>query len=137
MKFTGISLALGVFALAGCSTSRSFVPYGVNLSTTAHVVSEFDLQSASSDGRRFYVRGVDGKHTTDRVVQAPTDVYLLPGKHAIDLEYQHAGMSAESHLFVTVKAGAEYVVHHEVLGYSVKVWITEGEAGPTVSEKRS
>lgn len=128
----------GLLLLSGCASDKTFVPNAASLTNTAHIVTGSPTRTGSGGTKFIGITKVDGKETTNRILTvAPTDIYLMPGNHVIGIEYRHKGMVAEKKLTIAVKAGRQYFVHDKVFGYGVDLWITEGQAGPTVAGKNA
>lgn len=128
------TVATCILLLSGCASDKSFIPSGASLTSAAHVITDSENRSGSHGAKVIYITEVDGKQTTNILLTlAPTDIYLTPGHHTIEVTYRHNGMVAEDNIQLTVKKGAEYFVHEHAVGYRIDFWVTEGKDGQIVA----
>jgi hypothetical protein len=128
------SLTACLLLLFGCASDKSFISGQANLKDVAHVITNSQNRSGLSDAKVIYISEVDGRATTNILLTIPpTDIYLTPGHHTIEVTYRHNGMVAENDIPLTVMGGKEYLVHEKAIGYRINFWITLGENGEIVT----
>ena len=129
----GIVLLLP-WMLAACSAQTKFVPVGQDLAQTAHLIAaDSDIPGVFVNKQAHYMvfDSVDGKPIHGRwdVRVSSNELYLMPGAHVFEVEFLHGGAHAVGTFSIQARAGKTYFIHHEVSGYRVRMWVTDGPDG--------
>jgi hypothetical protein len=84
---------------------------------------------------RIEITEVDGKRTYNPLYLPgmPTEAFLLPGKHTLKITWSRAGiLAADTCIDVDVAAGKTYLIHKQLQGYGVSLWLVDKSTGAVV-----
>jgi len=131
-----IAVFLSVIALAGCAAAPVTQLYpGPTLSPSQHVIARVDLRGRAFAGERIDIQQVDGKQTLsfgEGIFSSSSGaqaVYMLPGKHTLQLRYRGPGAAVTAHLWLVGEAGGSYLIKAGQTGDGLKVWIEDEKTG--------
>jgi len=131
-----IGIVVLLLALAGCAPAPVVQLYpGPTLAPSQHVVVRVDLRGRAFAGERIDIQQVDGKPTLtfgEGIMSSSSGaeaVYLLPGKHILQLRYRGPGAAVTAHLWLVTEAGGSYLIKAGQTGDGLKVWIEDEKTG--------
>lgn len=133
-----IFVILVSLAIAACNVIPPQQVYkGKRLNKKQEVVLSAEGKHSLEDfsQKKIHIEEVDGKSlrsftaslTARTRFPYPHEVYLLPGQHTVKV-LTNIGISyAEAILWFEAEAGKRYIVRSQTNGYSVQMWIEDGE----------
>lgn len=124
-----------LLALAGCAAPVVQLYEGPTKEASQHVVLRVDQRGRTFAGERVDIQQVDGKATLsfgEGILSSSSGaqaVYMLPGKHTVQLRYRGPGSAVTAHLWFMGEAGGSYLIKAGQTGDGLKVWIEDEKAG--------
>ena len=137
-----ICVFLSVLALAGCAAPVVKMYDGPVLAPSQQVIARVEDRGRTFVGERVDIQQVDGKPTLsfgEGILSSSSGaqaVYLLPGKHTLQLRYRGPGAAVTAHLWFVGEAGNSYLVKAAQTGDGLKVWIEDEKTGKPVGGVR-
>ena len=137
-----LGIVVLLFALAGCAA-----PVVQMYEGGARSPSEVVLVRVESRGRTFVSERVDIQQVDDKPTLGTGEgilssssgaqaVYMLPGKHTLQLRYRGPGAAVTAHLWFVGEAGSSYLVKAGQTGDGLKVWLEDEKTGKPVGGVR-
>jgi hypothetical protein len=140
MRFAILTLVL---ALAGCAAPVVQMYEGPTLAPSQQVLVRVDQRGRTMASERVDIEQVDGKRTLgvgEGILSTATGaqaVYMLPGKHTLQLRYRGpGGVRVTAHLWLVAEAGGAYLVKAAQTGDGAKIWIEDEKTGKPVGGVR-
>jgi hypothetical protein len=140
MRFAILTLVL---ALAGCAAPVVQMYEGPTLAPSQQVLVRVDQRGRTMASERVDIEQVDGKRTLgvgEGILSTATGaqaVYMLPGKHTLQLRYRGpGGVRVTAHLWLVAEAGGSYLVKAAQTGDGAKIWIEDEKTGKPVGGVR-
>ena len=130
-----ILLISAFLTLAGCAAPVVQLYEGPTKESSQHVVLRVDQRGRTFAGERVDIQQVDGKATLsfgEGILSSSSGaqaVYLLPGKHTVQLRYRGPGSAVTAHLWFVGEAGGSYLIKAGQTGDGLKVWIDDEKTG--------
>jgi hypothetical protein len=127
-----------LLALAGCAAPVVQLYEGPTREPSQQVVLRVEQRGRTFAGERVDIQQVDGKSTLsfgEGILSSSSGaqaVYMLPGKHTVQLRYRGPGAAVTAHLWFVGEAGSSYLVKAGQTGDGLKVWIEDEKAGKPV-----
>ena len=137
-----ILLIPAFLTLAACAAPVVQLYEGPTKKASEHVVLRAEERGRTFAGERVDIQQVDGKATLsfgEGILSSSSGaqaVYLLPGKHTVQLRYRGPGSAVTAHLWFVGEAGGAYLVKAGQTGDGLKVWIEDEKAGKPVGGAR-
>jgi len=138
-----IALVSGFLLLAACAAPVVQMYEGPTLAPSQQVLVRVEQRGRTFASERVDIEQVDGKPTLgtgEGILSAATGaqgVYMLPGKHTLQLRYRGpGGARVTAHLWLVAEAGASYLVKGAQMGDGVKIWIEDEKTGQPVGGVR-
>jgi hypothetical protein len=140
MRFAILTLVL---ALGACAAPVVQMYEGPTLAPSQQVLVRVDQRGRTMASERVDIEQVDGKRTLgvgEGILSTATGaqaVYMLPGKHTLQLRYRGpGGVRVTAHLWLVAEAGGAYLVKAAQTGDGAKVWIEDEKTGKPVGGVR-
>ena len=125
-----------VLALASCAAPVVQMYEGPTLASSQQVLVRVDQRGRTMASERVDIEQVDGKRTLglgEGILSTATGaqaVYMLPGKHTLQLRYRGpGGVRVTAHLWLVAEAGNSYLVKAAQTGDGAKIWIEDERSG--------
>jgi hypothetical protein len=129
-------IAVLLLALAGCAVAPVTQMYpGPTLAPAQHVIVRVEQRGRAFASERVDIQQVDGKATLsfgEGILSSSSGaqaVYILPGKHTLQLRYRGPGAAVTANLWLVAEAGNSYLVKAGQTGDGLKVWIEDEKTG--------
>ena len=135
-------LIFGLLALAACAAPVAKMYDGPVLAPSQHVILRVDQRGRTFAGERVDIQTVDDKKTLEfgeGILSASSGaqaVYMLPGKHTVQLRYRGPGAAVTANLWFVGEAGNSYLIKAGQTGDGLKVWIEDEKTGKPVGGVR-
>jgi hypothetical protein len=137
-----IILLLCLLTLAACAAPVAKLYDGPMRASAEHVILRVDQRGRTFAGERVDIQQVDEKKTLDfgeGILSSSSGaqaVYMLPGKHTVQLRYRGPGSAVTANLWFVGEAGGSYLVKAGQTGDGLKVWIEDEKSGKPVGGVR-
>jgi len=138
-----IGIVVLLLALAACTTAPVAQMYpGPTLAPSQHVIVRVEQRGRAFSSERVDIQQVDDKATLTTgegilsSASGASAVYLLPGKHILQLRYRGPGAAVTAHLWLVGEAGGSYLVKAGQTGDGLKVWLEDEKTGKPVGGVR-
>jgi hypothetical protein len=108
---------------------------GPVLASSQHVILRVEQRGRTFAGERVDIQLVDDKRTLstgEGIISSSSGaqaVYMLPGKHAVQLRYRGPGAAVTANLWFVGEAGGSYLIKAAQTGDGLKVWIEDEKTG--------
>lgn len=136
-----ITLILSLL-LAGCAAPVVQLYEGPTKASSDHVILRVDQRGRTFAGERVDIQQVDNRQTLsfgEGILSSSSGaqaVYMLPGKHTVQLRYRGPGAAVTAHLWFVGEAGGSYLIKAGQTGDGLKVWIEDEKTGKPVGGVR-
>lgn len=130
-----IGIVILLLALAGCAAPVVKMYDGPVLAPSQQVILRVDQRGRTFAGERVDIQQVDEKSTLsfgEGILSSSSGaqaVYMLPGKHTVQLRYRGPGAAVTAHLWLVGEAGGSYLIKAGQTGDGLKVWIEDEKTG--------
>jgi len=130
-----IGIVILLLALAGCAAPVVKMYDGPVLAPSQQVILRVDQRGRTFAGERVDIQQVDEKSTLsfgEGILSSSSGaqaVYMLPGKHTVQLRYRGPGAAVTAHLWLVAEAGGSYLIKAGQTGDGLKVWIEDEKTG--------
>lgn len=137
-----IGIVILLLALAGCAAPVVKMYDGPVLAPSQQVILRVDQRGRTFAGERVDIQQVDEKSTLsfgEGILSSSSGaqaVYMLPGKHTVQLRYRGPGAAVTAHLWLVGEAGGSYLIKAGQTGDGLKVWIEDEKTGKPVGGVR-
>jgi hypothetical protein len=131
-----------LLTLAGCAAPVVQLYEGPTREPSQQVILRVEQRGRTFAGERVDIQQVDGKATLsfgEGILSSSSGaqaVYLLPGKHTVQLRYRGPGAAVTTNLWFVGEAGNSYLVKAGQTGDGLKVWIEDEKTGKPVGGVR-
>jgi hypothetical protein len=131
-----------LMALAACAAPVAKMYDGPVLAPSQQVVLRVEQRGRTFAGERVDIQLVDDKRTLgtgEGIISSSSGaqaVYMLPGKHTVQLRYRGPGAAVTANLWFVGEAGNSYLIKAGQTGDGLKVWIEDEKTGKPVGGVR-
>lgn len=135
-------LIFSLLLLSACAAPVAQMYEGPTLAPSQQVIVRVEQRGRSFAGERVDIQLVDEKRTLgtgEGILSSSSGaqaVYLLPGKHTLQLRYRGPGAAVTAHLWFVGEAGGTYLIKAGQTGDGLKVWIEDEKTGKPVGGVR-
>lgn len=138
-----IVLICGLLLLAGCAAPVVQVYEGPTRAPSEQVIVRVEQRGRTMASERVDIEQVDEKRTLSlgegilSTASGAQAVYMLPGKHTLQLRYRGpGGVRVTAHLWLVAEAGGAYLVKAAQTGDGAKIWLEDEKTGQQVGGVR-